>query len=59
MRTFSRIDGGTLVQQGENVWLRQDSGETKAWSAVTPEQAKLNFQAMTGDRSAHFEAWAA
>ena len=39
MRTFSRIDGGMLVQQGENVWLRRDSGETQSWSAVTPEQA--------------------
>ncbi|MHA1564577.1 MAG: hypothetical protein ACTSX7_04620 [Alphaproteobacteria bacterium] len=59
MRTFSRIDGGTLVQQGENVWLSKDNGETESWSAVTPEQAKLNFQAMVGDNSARFEAWAA
>ncbi len=59
MRLFQRIDGGTLVQQGETVWLRQDSGDTRSWNAVTPEQAKLNFQAMTGDRTAQFEAWAA
>jgi len=59
MRTFSRIDGGMLVQQDENVWLRRDNGETQSWSAVTPEQAKLNFQAMTGDGTARFEAWAA
>ena len=59
MRTFSRINGGTLVQQDEKVWLRSDSGKTLAWSAVTPEQAKLNVQSMLGDRAAQFEAWAA
>ena len=59
MRTFSRIAGGTLVQQDENVWLRKDCGETESWSAVSPEQAKLNFLAMAGDNTARFEAWAA